>query len=553
MSSDIGVDLKFLAGLIAGGENEVVEFKRWNNGKSEAEIGKYFSALSNEANLRNYSRAWLVLGVENDGSVVGSTYKSRAKALHAEKNRIQDQTGTITFREIHELEHPNGRVILFEIPAAPRGYPISCNGHYYGRVGESPKALGQDKIDEIRLQTRQFDWTAQIVDGATIKDLDKEAIAEAKKRFSSRHEGRISPQTIESWGTARFLDKAGITIDKKITRAALLLLGKQESAAHLNPHPAQITWALRGEKRGYEHFGPPFLLATARLFDRIRNVGVRMLQDGTMFVREVPMYDREVVLEALHNCVAHQDFFSLGRIVVIEKPDRLILENDGDFFGGSPISYALSDTVPRHYRNPFLIEAMVQLRMIDKMGGGIETMHRRQRERFLPMPLYETDKDSVRMTIFGSVIDESYTQILMKEAELPLRTVLALDRVQKRLPITDEEQDDLLEAGLVKKNKSDLSIQADLGAENARVEYILPHTNGDKYYATVIFEYLETFGHADRKTIDTLLAKKLDQSLTSKEKRLKVSSVLSKMKQDGIIRNNGTAKKPIWKLADAAI
>ena len=548
MSSDIGVDLDFLADLIAGGENEVVEFKRWNNGKSEAEIGKYFSALSNEANLRNHSRAWLVLGVENDGSVVGSTYKRKAKDLQSEKNRIQNQTGTITFREIHELEHPNGRVILFEIPAAPRGYPISCNGHYYGRVGESLKALGQDKTDEIRLQTRQFDWSAQIVEGATIKNLDEEAVKEAKARFASRHEGRISSQEIESWGTARFLDKAGITIDKKITRTALLLLGRRESAVHLNPHPALITWVLRGEKRGGEHFGPPFLLATERLFGRIQNVGVRILQDGTMFVREVPMYDRGVVLEALHNCIAHQDFFSLGSIVVTEHPDRLTLANDGDFYDGRPDSYVLSGTTPQHYRNPFLIQAMVELRMIDRMGSGIEMMHQRQRERFLPMPLYETDEKSVRLTIYGSVIDESYTQLLMKEAELPIKTVLALDRVQKKLPIKDKDLGILRQAGLVQGKKSNLTIATAM--KKTRVKYVPPRRHDDEYYVTVISDYLEAFGQSDRETMNVLLAKKLDQSLTSRQKSRKVSSLLSKMKRDGIIRNHGTARKPIWKLAD---
>ena len=46
-------------------ETEVVEFKKAENGFGDQELGQYFSALSNEANLRGRQCAWLVFGVEN--------------------------------------------------------------------------------------------------------------------------------------------------------------------------------------------------------------------------------------------------------------------------------------------------------------------------------------------------------------------------------------------------------------------------------------------------------------------------------------------------------
>ncbi|PIX55507.1 MAG: transcriptional regulator, partial [Zetaproteobacteria bacterium CG_4_10_14_3_um_filter_54_28] len=54
-----------LSSLIATWENEVVEFKRAGNDYDTNKIGEYFSALANEANLRNVERAWLVFGVDN--------------------------------------------------------------------------------------------------------------------------------------------------------------------------------------------------------------------------------------------------------------------------------------------------------------------------------------------------------------------------------------------------------------------------------------------------------------------------------------------------------
>lgn len=44
-------------------EDEVVEFKSAENSYDFDDIGKYFSALSNEANLREQAFAWLVFGI----------------------------------------------------------------------------------------------------------------------------------------------------------------------------------------------------------------------------------------------------------------------------------------------------------------------------------------------------------------------------------------------------------------------------------------------------------------------------------------------------------
>jgi ATP-dependent DNA helicase RecG len=109
----------------------------------------------------------------------------------------------------------------------------------------------------------------------------------------------------------------------QITRTTLLLLGKAESAGLLSPHPAQLTWKLEGPERAYEHFGPPFLLNTSRLYQRIRNIQLRLLPEDELLPIEVSKYDQKIVLEALHNCIVHQDYIRNGRVVVTEQPDRL--------------------------------------------------------------------------------------------------------------------------------------------------------------------------------------------------------------------------------------
>ena len=138
--------------LITAWENEVVEFKQASSDYSTSDIGKYFSALANEANLRGAERAWLVFGVNNKArTVVGSDYRPVPERLQGLKMQIAENAEpSITFRNIHEINRPDGRVVLFEVPAAPSGMPIAWKGHYYARAGESLTNLGLDKLDEIR-------------------------------------------------------------------------------------------------------------------------------------------------------------------------------------------------------------------------------------------------------------------------------------------------------------------------------------------------------------------------------------------------------------------
>lgn len=42
-------------------------------------------------------------------------------------------------------------------------------------------------------------------------------------------------------------------------------------------------------------------------------------------------YDTWVVREALHNCIAHQNYQLGGKINVVEHPDKLVFTNLGQF------------------------------------------------------------------------------------------------------------------------------------------------------------------------------------------------------------------------------
>lgn len=113
------------------GETELVEFKEAKTNYHFDNIGKYFSALSNEANLKNNNCSWFVFGVNDNHTVVGTSFRPNRTDLDSLKSEVANKTtNRITFIEIYEVSHPDGRVIMFQIPAAPAGFPIATVSKY---------------------------------------------------------------------------------------------------------------------------------------------------------------------------------------------------------------------------------------------------------------------------------------------------------------------------------------------------------------------------------------------------------------------------------------
>lgn len=538
--------------LIARWEGEVVEFKQAGNDYDTDKIGEYFSALSNEANLREANAAWLIFGV-NDRSrtVVGTDYRPQAERLQSLKMQIAANTEpSITLRNIYELAHADGRVVFLEVPPAPRGMPIAWKGHYYARAGESRTSLGLDKQDEICGQTLQSDWTAQVIPSASLDDLDERALQSARDAFARKYENSIRFIDVMAWPLATSLDRARLTKNGQVTRAALLLLGKPEAAWHLSPHMAQLTWRLEGAESAYQHFSLPFLLNSTALYQQIRNIQIRILPKDSLLAVEVAKYDRKIVLEALHNSIAHQDYALNGRIVVTERVDRLTFENDGGFYEGVPADYLLGTKTPRRYRNPFLVNAMAELGMIDTMGYGIYQMHIGQARRYFPMPDYDLSEANVtRMTLYGGVIDQAYSEMLMLKTNLPLADILALDRVQKKLPVSDVMTKHLRHAGFIEGRKPNLYVSASVAkATDSKATYIRMRAQDDDYYAKLVMDYLQQYDHASKKEIKQLLLNKLSDALTEKQKSNKINNLLTKLRLSGRIFNSGSDAVPSWKI-----
>lgn len=451
--------------LLSHPENEVVEFKAAKNSFDIDDLGKYFSALSNEANLRERDCAWIVFGIENKKhEITGTHFKEGEMALNKLKQDMsQHTTDNLIFREIVPLFVDGKRVLLFKVPATPRNIVMHWKGIAYARDGESLKPLNQAKRDEIRHQSPIPDWTAQLVPNATIADLDELAIATARVMYKKVHASNISGEEVDNWNVEEFLSHSNMMRDGQITRAAILLLGKPMSLDKIHPAVAQITWTLQDDDEiveDYEHFTIPFLLTVDKVLAKIRNKTMRELPGGTLFPDTMKQYDDYTIREAMHNAIAHQDYTLQQRIVFVESPGKLYYGNGGTFVPGT-IEHALEHKGPQlHYRNECLCKGMVHFNMIDTVGRGIKKIYTEQRNRFFPMPDYDIDKKNrtVGVTIYGKMLDEKYSALLKSGSQLTLKECIWLDAVQKHRPITKEAMEHLKERKLIEGRGAGLTI-----------------------------------------------------------------------------------------------
>jgi len=532
-------------------ETEVVEFKEAKKTYDFNRLGKYFSALCNEANLKNVDFAWLIFGIKDKGhTVVGSQFRPYRPDLDSLKGEIANKaTNRITFVEIHELNLPGGRVIMFQIPSAPRGIPVAWEGHYYGRDGEELSPLNLEELERIRNQAITDDWSAAIVRDATIKDLDPTAIARARENFKSKFPEKAIE--LDNWDDTTFLNKVRITIKGHITRTAIILLGREESEHFISPAEAKIRWLLKdakGNDKDYRIEGCPLLLAVDKVYAKIRNLKYRYIKDGTLFPDEVDQYEPFVIREAINNCIAHQDYTKGGLINVVEMDDQLVFTNLGSFIPGSVEKVVIENAPEEHYRNRFLATAMFNLKMVDTAGGGIRKMFNYQRERFFPMPEYDLSGGKVKVTITGKVLDAEYARVLAKKRDLDLYEIIMLDKVQKKKILAEVEIDHLKTKKLIEGRRPNFHISSDVAEKtNLKADYIKTRGFKDDHFKKLILEYLEKYKQASKEEIDKLLLDILPGVLDEKQRKNKIRNLIYAMsKRDKTIINQGTNRYPKW-------
>lgn len=432
-------------------ETEWLEFK--HNRCTPAQLGEYLSALANSACLMGEPFGYLIFGIDDQShDVVGTNfdpYRTKGKGNQDLLQWLAAGLHPSTEFDQSVVHHPAGRVVVFRVNPA-EDQPVSFYGKAFVRIGASKTSLDGHPAKARAIWANGLDWTEEPCERASLGDLDPVAIRMVRKRFLSEHAERTDE--VGQWDDRTLLNKAKLLQQGTVTNAAVILLGRPEASNLVSPMEAQIAWALRdhlNESLDHAHIYPPFVFAVDRLLKRIRNLTVRVLPRGTMVQKRVPQYDPWVIREALHNCIAHQDYLLRGQIVVVEQPHQVSLTNAGEFRPRT-IETVIRENAPRRrYRNRFLVNAMAELGLVDREGGGIKRMFDRQRKRGFPMPDYDlSTRDAVTVHISGKITDEDYSDFLVTHPELDLESVMLVDHLQKGKDIGPEGHQHLAAAGL---------------------------------------------------------------------------------------------------------
>lgn len=539
-------------------ENARCEWKEFKNlknsfcGDEKNDVISYVSAIA------NMEGGDLVIGVHDKTlEIVGTdTYNyDKQKAILRLAERCVNLSTEDLYIDEFITDDTNRKVWVIHIPKHLPKRPVFAHNKAWQRIEDSLVAMTTERTSAILDEPifSETDWSAQIVSDATIDDLDEVAIAKARMMFKKVH-SRIPEAEVNAWTVETFLSKCGIMKNGGITRAAIILLGKYESAFKLRPAVVQVTWTRRDEKQDvvdYEHFTVPFILTVDEILSKIENLTMREMPGGTLFPDTMKQYDDYTIREALHNCIAHQDYTMQQRINFVENPTYLYYSNAGSFIPGT-LENALTNEEPQAYfRNECLCRAMVDFNMIDTVSRGIKKMFNEQWRRHFPMPDYEIDAKNrkVSVRIYGNEINKQYTNLLKTNDSLTLWDCISLDAVQKGRTIHEDVAQNLLNRGLIEGEAPNYTISLGIAKATNQLQGYTKQKGLDKEkMKQMILQYLKNAGTdgAKRDSIYEYIKDVMPQVKTHEQQLRLLGDILSALSVDKLIY----AKGRIWFLKE---
>ncbi|WP_159916616.1 ATP-binding protein [Flavobacterium urumqiense] len=527
-------------------ENEKCEWKEFKSLKSAVSGRTGDDVISYVSAIANMQGGSLVIGIQDQTHAVIGIQEFAEYTIENIRYRVVGNCPNLN-ADLFKVEQfissdTNKAVWVFHIPKHQFRLPVYAHKKTWQRIDDNLVEMTKARLDAILEQVQvNEDWSKGIIPEASLEDLDSEAMKKARVEFKKRNP-KYSDE-VDNWNDLDFLNKAKLTIKGKITRTALILLGKDESEHYLGSS-VKIRWNLKtidNQDKDFEIFSIPFILSVDEVYKKIRNLKYRYLRDGTLFPDEVLRYEPFIIRESLNNAIAHQDYSKGARINVVEfEDDHLVFSNYGSFLPKSVEDVVLNDTPEEVYRNPFLVEAMKNLDMIETQGGGIRKIFNFQKQRFFPLPDYNFEDNKVKVTITGKILDENFAKILIKNLNLGLDEIILLDKVQKHKEISENEFKHLKKLKCVEGRRPNIYLSYKIiestNDEDLKVEYLANRSFDDSHFKDMILEYLRKFGKTKRDKIENLIIPKLSAILTEEKKKKKVANFLFSLGKEGKIK-----------------
>jgi ATP-dependent DNA helicase RecG len=521
------MDENMLREIIADTEDEHTERKSATTNFDRDKLYSYIAALANEGGGN------LLMGVNNDGTIIGTqTYRNPTSL----KQEILSN-GSMSRRlrvQIFEEVIDGKRVVLFKIPARPRGEAISYKGSYYMRSGESLVPMNFDTITAISSESTS-DFSAEIVENLSVSDLEDAAIEKARELWLAKS----GSTRINSMTRAELLAGLELADERGVTYAALLLLGNENIIKRFAPN-CELVWEFRKHASDIEfvarkEYKQPFVMYFDALWEQVdsRN-DVAHIREGFL-VRDISAFSESVVREAVLNAVAHRDYQDPGSVYVRQSPEQLVIESPGGFVNGvTPANIIEISSRPRNRR---IAEAFQKLGLVERSGQGADKIFLETIAAGKGLPDYSSSSNSeVKLVVNAQIQDMDFIKFLDKVASETNIVLTAQDYVvleQVRQGILSSMSDDkslnrLLELGLIEKmrrgrnNKPILSKRYYV-AFNKRGEYTRQKGLGKSANLEIILKHLEIHGKGYARDIEQALPHVTRASINRYLKELSVS------------------------------
>jgi len=342
-------------------EDEHLDFKEAKQQYDFTKLLRYCVAFANELG------GHLVLGVSDElpRRVVGTNAFLNVGEI---KSQILNK---LHFRvEIYELLHPDGRVLVFEIPPRPIGRPVALDGAYLMRSGEELVPMTSDQLKRIFAEGQSNflvkDATGGISADEVIAMLDIQKYFDLMKfSMPGTKDGIVNRLTREQFVRA----KHGKFF---ITNLGALLLAKDlrefETVCHKTVRI--IKYAGNNKiKTEREHVNVKgYAVGFEDLIDYINSQLPMNEIIGKALRREVRMYPELVIREVVANALIHQDLEQTGSSIMVEiYSDRIEFRNPGQ-----PLIEAERFVDEDCSRNEGLADVMRLIGICEKKGSGID-------------------------------------------------------------------------------------------------------------------------------------------------------------------------------------
>jgi ATP-dependent DNA helicase RecG len=534
--SDTILTIAQLEMLITLNENEQCEFKEAKDQFDSTKLTKYCAALANEKGGK------LILGVTDKPprDIVGtSAFPSISKIRSQLLDRLHLRI------EVIEIQHHNGRVLVFIIPPRPTGRPIEYKGAYWMRSGESLVPMTPDKL-QIIFAEAEPDFSSQVCTKATFNDLDLNAI-EVFRKMWIRHSGN---ENLNILTPLQLLEDAEVIVDSGITYAALIMFGTRKA---LGKYLAQseIVFEYRStesstafQQRKEHREG--FFLIFDDLWDTInlRN-DLHHFQDG-LFMWKIPTFNESVIREAVLNSVCHRDYRLEGSVFVRQYPRKIEFVSPGGFPPGISPENILWKQSPRNRR---VAEAFSKCGLVERSGQGANRMFEQcVKESKSPPEFGGTDDYQVQLTLHGEVQDPLFLKFLELLGQKTQESFVTADFITLDLIYRAKKLPDWSKSRLQKLRKAGV------------IELVGRKNILSRHY----YEFIDKKGvytrkkGLDRDTNKQLLLKHIQDNKKhgSRLQELKdvlpslshdqVQTLLKELKRDDIIFSTGKTRAALW-------